>query len=136
MIRIVLDTNIFISGIFWEGNYCSKIIHAWRANTIHLVTSLALIDELAKTLRTFKIQMDEEMIEEWCHMIIENAIIVEPRERITIVTDPDDNKFLEAAVAGNAQYIISQDKQLLKVKEYKRIKIINPKEFGTCIADS
>ena len=43
--------------------------------------------------------------------------------------DPNDNLFVETAVAGNADYIVSQDKHLLKLKEFKKIKIITPEEF-------
>lgn len=128
--RVVLDTNVFISGIFWEGNFSSRIIDLWRNQKLNLVSSLPLIEELVKTLKTFKIQMPEEMIEDWEKRIIENAIIVEPTEKVGVVTeDPDDNKFLETAIAGDAKVIISQDKHLLKLKEYNGIKIIKPEDF-------
>ena len=63
-------------------------------------------------------------------MIIENAIIVYPKIKINLVKDdPDDNKFIEAAITGNAEYIISQDKHLLRIKKYKEIKILSPEQF-------
>ncbi len=74
-LRVVLDTNIFISGIFWEGNYCSNIIEAWRGGKIVLVSSLEIIQELVETLRNFKIEMPEEIILEWQNMIIGNSLI-------------------------------------------------------------
>ena len=74
--RAVLDTNVFISGIFWEGNFCSMIIQLWKNNKFDLIVSIPLIEELVKTLRTFKIQMDEEMIKEWQNIILENSILV------------------------------------------------------------
>ena len=52
-ISVVLDTNIFISGIFWEGNYCSQIIDAWRAGKMTLISSLEIVQELVGTLRDF-----------------------------------------------------------------------------------
>lgn len=60
--RIVLDTNVFISGIFWEGNFCSQIIGKWREERFKLVSSPKLVEELVETLRSFKISMDEELI--------------------------------------------------------------------------
>lgn len=128
-IRVILDTNIFISGIFWEGNYCSQIIDAWRAGRITLISSLEIVKELVETLRDFRIAMPEEMIEAWRKMIIENAVLVVPTQKIEIVADPDDNKFFEAAVAGKAQYIVSQDKAVLKIGEYQQIKTISPTDF-------
>ena len=128
-IRVVLDTNIFISGIFWEGNYCSQIIDAWRAGSITLISSLEMVQELVETLRDFRIAMPEEMIETWRKMIIENAVLVVPTQKIEIVADPDDNKFFEAAIAGKAQYLVSQDKAVLKIGEYRQIKTITPTDF-------
>lgn len=128
-IRIVLDTNVFISGIFWEGNFSSQVINLWRNGTITLVSSLPIIEELVENLRGFRIKMSNDMVEKWKNIIIENAIIVEPTEEINIVKeDPDDNKFIEVAVAGQAKYIVTQDKHLLKLKEFEGIKILKPKE--------
>ncbi len=60
---------------------------------------------------------------------MERAILVVPTEKINIVTDQDDNKFVEAAVEGEAQYIISKDKHLLILKEYRGIKVLHPDDF-------
>ena len=62
MIKTVIDSNVFVSGIFWDGNYCSKIIEAWKSEKITMVSSLEIIEELGETLKDFKIQMPEEMI--------------------------------------------------------------------------
>jgi len=62
-------------------------------------------------------------------LIIENSIIVKPTIKLDVVKDdPDDNKFLEAGVTGKANFIISQDKHLLKLGEYQGIKIVSLKE--------
>jgi len=128
--KIVLDTNVFISGIFWDGNFCSKIINKWKKKKLNMITSIPIINELTETLKNFKIQIDEEIIKEWQKIILENSIVVNPSEKINIIKeDADDNKFIEAALAGNVDYIISQDKHLLKIKEYDKIKIISPEEF-------
>jgi len=127
--RAILDTNVFVSGIFWEGNFCSQLIEKWKIKKFGLVSSMEIIDELIKTLKDFKIQMSDSMIENWRNLIIENSIIVKPTIKLDIVKDdPDDNKFLEAGVTGKANFIISQDRHLLKLGEYQGIKIISPKE--------
>lgn len=127
--KAVLDTNVFISGIFWEGNFCSQIIYKWRMDEFELVSSKEIIEELAKTLNNFKISMSEDKIQEWINLIIKNAIIVEPGEKIEIIKeDPSDNKFLEVALNGGADFIISQDQHLLKLRQYSNIKIIKPEE--------
>ena len=96
-----------------------------------LISSLEIVQELVGTLRDFKIELPEEMVEGWRTMIIENAVLVVPTEKIDIVKDdPKDNKFFEAAVAGKALYIVSQDKKhVLKVGEYRGVKTIHPEEF-------
>ena len=62
--RIVLDTNVFISGIFWKGNFCSQLIDKWKKKEIELISSLEIVEELIKILRSFKIKMTEDLIEE------------------------------------------------------------------------
>lgn len=78
----------------------------------------------------FKVPLDPEDISWWESLILEKSSIVFPQVSLDIVkNDPDDNKFIEAAVEGNAAYIVSQDKDLLLIKEYARIKIVSPSEF-------
>ena len=120
--KVVLDTNIFISGIFWRGS-SNKVILSWRAGKFTLVTSLEAVSEIIKVLKDFKIQLSDDMTKEWIDLIVRNSIIVEPKEKIEIVKDdPKDNIFIEIAVAGNVDYIISQDNHLLKLKDFSQIK--------------
>ena len=127
--RVILDTNVFVSGIFWEGNFCSQIIDKWKNKKFELVSSTDILEEFVETLRNFKIQMSDEMIEEWRNLIIESSVIINPKIKLNVIKeDPDDNKFLEAGISGNADLIISQDKHLLKLKEYQGIKIVSPEE--------
>ena len=129
--KVVLDTNVFISGIFWKGS-SNKVITNWREGKFTLVTSLEAVSEIIKVLKDFKIKLSEDMIKEWIDLIVRNSVIVEPKERIAIVKyDPKDNIFIETAVAGNCDYIVSQDNHLLKLKEFRGIKMITPEEFNT-----
>ena len=128
--RVVLDTNVFISGIFWQGNFSSFVIDSWHCGKFILITSMKIIEELIQILRGFKIQMTEEVIEEWKNMITQNSILVEPRISLNIIkADHEDNKFIEAAVEGNAEYIVSQDRHLLDLNGFKGISIVNPEAF-------
>ena len=96
---------------------------------------MGIIEELIDTLKNFKIQIDEEIIERWKNLIISNSLIVESFEKLDIIQeDLEDNKFLEAAIAEKADFIISQDNHLLKLKEYLGIRIINPEEAVRLIA--
>ena len=128
--KVILDTNIFISGIFWKGSSNNAITN-WKEGKFTLVTSLEAVSEIIKVLKDFKIKLSDDMIQEWVDLIVRNSIIIEPREKIEAVKDdPKDNIFIETAVAGNVDYIISQDNHLLKLKEFRGIKIITPEEFN------
>ena len=101
--RLILDTNVFVSGIFWEGNFCSQLIDKWKNKEIELLSSLEIVEELVKTLRNFKISIPQSMIEEWKNLILNNSILIQPSTKIDVIKeDPEDNKFLEAAVDGKA----------------------------------
>ena len=127
--KVVIDTNVFVSGIFWKG-ISNRIIIAWRARKFDLVNSLMNVEELIKILKFFKIDMSDEHIKEWVTLIVENSIIVDVVGKIKIVKDdPTDDKFIETALNGNADYIISQDRHLLDIKEFEGIKIVSPEEF-------
>lgn len=127
--RAVIDTNVFISGIHWTGD-SEKILFMWCDKKFELISSIKIIEEITESLKNFKIPLSIEDIYMWEKMILENSLLVEPEEKIEIVKDDsDDNKFVEAAIAGKADYIITQDNHLLKIKEFRGIKILTPKQF-------
>ncbi|MEK6938617.1 MAG: putative toxin-antitoxin system toxin component, PIN family [Nanoarchaeota archaeon] len=126
--RVVLDTNVFVSGIHWKGS-SEKMLRLWMSGDLELVSSMPIIEEIIRVLAGFKVPLEPEDISWWESLILEKSILVFPTEKIDIVTDPNDNKFIEAAVEGKAQYIVSQDKHLLVLKQYQRIKILHPDEF-------
>ena len=127
--KLVLDTNVFISGIFWTGS-SNKILELWKEEKFTLITSMDIISEIIGVLNDFKIQLPPQMITEWAELILKNSTVVEPKEKISAVSeDPSDNKFLETAVTGSADFIISQDNHLLKLKEFNSIKLLTPDDF-------
>lgn len=127
--RAVIDTNVFVSGIFWIGN-SNKIINAWRQRKFDLIISLINIEELIKVLRDFKIEMNEELIKEWVKLIIGNSILVDVIGKVKVVKDdPTDDKFIETALNGKASYIVTQDRHLLDIREFEGVRIVTPEEF-------
>ncbi|MEK6807483.1 MAG: putative toxin-antitoxin system toxin component, PIN family [Nanoarchaeota archaeon] len=127
--RAVLDTNIFISGIFWDG-LPGKILTAAQNGEFELVTSLDCIYELHRVLIEFKDKICLDLVEFWTRFAISNSLVVLPQAHFLEVKDDlDDNKFLDAAVAGKAQFIISGDRHLLNLKEFRGVKIVRPTEF-------
>ena len=127
--KAVLDTNIFISGIHWKGP-SEKVLVAWFDGKFDLVSSNEIIEEMIRVLKNFKIPLPNTTILLWKSIILKKSIIVKPINRINAIKeDPEDNKIIEAAIDGNADYIISQDNHLLKLKNFRNIKIVNPNEF-------
>lgn len=127
--RVVRDTDVFLSGIHWTGA-SHQVLRAWFIGKFVMVSSPEINEELFAQFRDFKIQMDSEEISWWETILLEKSIAVEPKIKFSVVKeDPDDNKFLEAAFEGGCDCIVSQDNHLLKLKEFKGVKIMTPKEF-------
>jgi len=124
----VLDTNILISATFWTGPPYEITILA-ISKKITVCTSIELLDEYARILKR-DFNQDQKQIEEKIEAILKFSKTVNPTTKINeIKEDPQDNKVLEAAVEAEADYIVSGDKHLLKLKEFKGIKIVKAKEF-------
>ena len=127
--RAVLDTNVFLSGIHWTGA-SHKVLREWFMDSFTIISSHQVNQELFGQLKDFKIQMEEDESEWWEGLILEKSELVIPKRKVNVVkNDPDDNKFIEAALEGKADYIVSQDRHLLDLKEFEGIKIVTPHEF-------
>lgn len=130
MQKIVLDTNVYISAILFGGNP-DKIIHlAKRGDGIEILVSEQIFEEISTVLgRKFgwpnwKIALTLGEIREWTTLIVPRLTISDIKNNVA------DNKILECAVEGNADYIVSGDtKHLLPLKKYKNIHIVSPAEF-------
>lgn len=95
-----------------------------------LVTSLECIYELHRVLNEFRDKLGINIVDFWTMFAISASLIALPQIRFSeIKDDPEDNKFLDAAVAGKADYIISGDKHLLNLRKFKGIRIVSPAEF-------
>lgn len=128
MDRIVVDTNIYISAIFWGGKP-REIIDLGRDNRVHIFTSLEIENEIAEKLRT-KFRLNEEEINQILLDFSTLTVPVKVTTKIEVIPDdPEDNKFIECAVISGANYIVSGDKHLLDLKEYSGIKILKASEY-------
>jgi len=126
--KVVVDTNILISAIFWKGNE-AKLIEAAENKKISLVLSLDILLELKKVLtEKFPNTISRNETSELIEHFISISELVQPKTRIKAVKeDPEDNKFLECAIDAHADVIVSGDTLLLKLKAFKGIPIKNTK---------
>lgn len=131
--KITVDTNVLISATFWYGA-SDKIMSKVEAKEIQLILSEEIIKEYAQVLEYKEIQdkIKDKKLEMKLTLkkIISISKIVMSKQKLDVVKDdPDDNKVLGCALACKAEYIVTQDKHLLKLKQFKGIKIVIPKEF-------
>lgn len=134
MIRAVLDTNILLSGLIVSLGYPAAIIDAFKKSDFIFLTSEILLWELKKIVQYPRIykryRLSEKKIEEYFKILRLYGIIVYPKDALEVlVNQPIDNMVLATAVKGKADYIVSGDRHLLKLKKYKGIKILPPAEF-------
>ena len=128
MKRVILDTNIFVSMAM--GGQVGKINDEWRAGKFILVVSEDILSEYLDVLQRPKLHLKSRTIATIVNRIYRKAEFVTPEEKILVVlADTTDNKFIEAAIKGKTDYIVSGDKHLLELKEYKSIPIITAREF-------
>ena len=128
MIKAVLDTNVFISALFWTGSPHNVLEKTLEGGFI-LVISGAILEEIEERLLN-KFKFPVEDILSFLEIIVLNSHIVEPNIKLEAVPqDPNDNKIIECAVSGNADYIVTGDKDILNLKEFRGIKIITSNHF-------
>jgi len=127
--RIVLDTNVFVSGIFFSGPPY-RILKAWRDGKVQLLVSPSILDEYRRIGAELALQFGDVDLRPFLDLLtIQAEIVLAPGLLTVIRDDPSDDKFLEAAVAGKASYIVSGDKHLLNLFEFQGIQILKPKDF-------
>lgn len=134
MHRVVIDTNVLISGIIQRKGFPYKVVKSWEDETILLITSPLMIKEAKKVLNYPKIKkkycLDEAKIKQTVLNLLKYSILIENPPALDVKKeDPDDNKVLSTAIEGKADYIVSGDSHLLDLKAYKEIKIITAKRF-------
>jgi putative PIN family toxin of toxin-antitoxin system len=127
--KVVVDTNIFISSFF--GGNPKKIIDLWKKGEISLCLSKDILDEYIEVLQRIGLG-DEREIEELLSLFAKGVNIIfttKTREIKAVKNDPDDDKFIECAVALKAEVIVTGDKALKAMNEYMGIKILTPQQF-------
>jgi putative PIN family toxin of toxin-antitoxin system len=128
-VRVVADTNILVSALLFGGT-SEQVFLAGLRGDIQLVTSLPLLKEFEKVLKE-KFKLRSPLVREIIEEVMEVAEIVEASSHIKAISYPDeDNRVLECAVDGKADFIVTGDtRHILPLKEYGGIKILNPSEF-------
>jgi len=139
MLRAVLDANVFVSATINPHGSPAKVIAA--LDSFDLVISEAILAEIGQVLLYPRIvkrhgwtaEEVRAFLEHLAHLAIQTSGKVKLR---VIPDDPADDRYVEAAVEGDADYLVSGDFHLLKLKEYCDVRIVTPKEFLRVLGDA
>jgi putative PIN family toxin of toxin-antitoxin system len=126
--RVVFDTNIFILAFVIPGSQAEKAVLRIIEGKDVLLLTKGILDELLTILST-KFNRDKEEISRVAVILSEMAEWVETSEEINVLRDEPDNRILECAFSGDADIIVTGDKELLRLKRYKETEIISLKEY-------
>lgn len=128
MKRVVLDTNIVVSSAL-EGAL-ELIMEKWDEGKFTVVVSSDILDEYFQVLNRPKFKLKQATKDKITRYLYQFSEFVVPEESIHFIeADPKDDKFLEAAITGQVDFIVSGDKHLLDLKEFRSIRIITAREF-------
>ena len=127
--KVTVDTNFLISATQWDYSVAHKLLKNFILSDAEIFTTQDILDETVEVLeRDFEYSKNEakNIIEK----ILLFAKLIEIKQKVAIIKDdPDDNKVIECAIESSSDYIVTYDMHLLKLKEYKRIKILKPEEI-------
>jgi putative PIN family toxin of toxin-antitoxin system len=113
--RVVVDTNIIV---------------AWKSGKFTLIVSAAIVNEYHAVLKRPKFKIERAELDDFSALLLDKAEFVIPLERVNAISsDPSDNKFLEAAIAGKANLIVSGDGHLQELEIFHDIPIISARQF-------
>ncbi|GAB6878811.1 putative toxin-antitoxin system toxin component, PIN family [Halorubrum gandharaense] len=135
--KAVLDTNVLISGVISTGVPHEVVVKGYEGQ-YEIVVSVATLTEFRDTLLKYpeRFHMDHEEVQAEVETLRYFAEFVDPGVNVQAVEDdPDDDKFLEAAVAGNVDYLVSGDTHLLSLDAYNGIPIVEPRTFYENLED-
>ena len=134
MLKLVLDTNQFVSSLIVKKGVPAQLLQAWYDHLFIMITSREILKEIERVLhypRIFqKYHLTEENVKALVAIIEHEAIVLSDTPTINIIKeDPTDNKVLSCALEARANYIISGDRHLLGLRQYQDISIVTPREF-------
>ena len=133
-LKAVIDTNLFVSGLFGKDSLSAKLQNLWIEEEFELVTSIGIVKEVSRVLHcpriTERFHPKDETLKRFFRLIFRKAIITKDIYKTDkIADDPSDNKLLACALEGRADYIVSRDPHLRNLKQFHGIKIIDVKTF-------
>lgn len=127
--RLVLDTNVFVSGIFFAGPP-ARILNAWKDGNVTVVLSAPILEEYRRVGLVLAQEYEGIDLEPLLALLAIHSEVVEaPDLAEQVSVDPDDDKFLACALAAAAPVVVSGDKHLRSVSGWNGIEVLSPRQF-------
>lgn len=129
MTAVVLDTNVVISGHLKAERSEASVLQLWYAGRIQLLVSKPILTEYDTVLRRPKFGFSPARIDEFLERVRQTTKHVAPTVTVSVCPDPDDNRFLECAVTGSADAVVTGNKRHFPPREFRGIPVLNAPEF-------
>jgi putative PIN family toxin of toxin-antitoxin system len=128
MLRVVLDTNIVVSGILRPKGAPATILDAATSKRFHSFVSESLLEEYTGVLARDYLRLDQQRAARLIRSLRAVATIVVPRKRVTVARDPDDDRVMECAVEAAADFIVTGNTRDFP-SQYHGVRVVTPRAF-------
>lgn len=127
--RVVIDTSTVVSGIFWTGPP-HRVLECWMREAITLLVSQAILTEYERVIARLAGRLGSpHLASRWMGLLARHAHLIEAPNAGVACRDADDVKFLDCAIAGRAEAVVTSDADLLVLKTVHDIPILSPSAF-------
>lgn len=138
--RVVLDANVLVSALLAPRGVPAQLLELWQQGRYELLVSAETLAELERVLQYPRLRsryaLPDEQVGVFLRLLPHYAVVVVPAIRLQVITsDPDDDRYLECALAGGAEVIISGDRHLLALGSFQGIEILTPGAFLALLPD-
>lgn len=134
MLRAVLDTNVFVSGLKNSITPPGQILQLWKKNQFIVITSPQLLAEIHEVLTRPPIlsllKQTPTIVDKFIKFLIQRTFVTEGKLELDVLkNDPDDNMVLATALEGQASHLVTGNKKHFPFEEYQGVKIVTPQGF-------
>jgi putative PIN family toxin of toxin-antitoxin system len=129
--NIVIDTNVLVAGLLWPFGACGEIVRLISSGELTLYFDARILSEYSEVLHRPKFNFEEEKVATILDYIVYRGQAVAPSPISNSLPDPDDEPFLETALACHAACLVTGNQSHFPVDLCQGIKVLSPKEFLT-----
>ncbi len=138
--RVVLDANVLVSALLAPRGVPAQLLELWQQGRYELLVSAETLAELERVLQYPRLRsryaLPDEQVGVFLRQLPHYAVVVVPAIRLQVITsDPDDDRYLECALASGAEVIVSGDGHLLALGSFQGIEILTPGAFLALLPD-